>query len=544
MVQEFAEAMCTLSRRLAGVVAIIGRYIQVIMPAIRQPIAPAASQDIRHLPTWRRPVALWFAACLAFFMCGAAYAKFVARVALAVGEASRLSDGKTEPLRVGTQLQAGDRIRTGPDAVAILVFADEGRISIRPESELWIKQYDIDPKGVDSRIELALVKGMVRQISGNAARLQPDRYRLSTPVAAIGVRGTDFLAKTMPDAVETLVQEGKILVQATNLQNCAQIDCGALLGLGQSAGSYLKLSATGEIEQRGYRSSDVEQSFALNLVMQPGARRSAALQSADVQRLKLSETELPAGAQFISDTIFTVSRLKDLDLTGLGGAVPSTPGTSAGSPTDSAGGDPGNTSGSSTPVTTTPSDPPTPPVPPAPSTNLSTNKVALLERQLVWGTFSQAAALPDQWVVSYADAKEGRHVTVGELGQYALWRTGEAGRLDASLNGVARFSLLGAQAVLEQAGAVTAALVNAASLEVNFDRSSFFAGVDLQHQAIGAQTIRVTGIVNNEGIFVGTNDTERVAGALSRDGSEAGYLFSKDTSSGRLRGITLWSRTR
>jgi hypothetical protein len=146
--------------------------------------------------------------------------------------------------------------------------------------------------------------------------------------------------------------------------------------------------------------------------------------------------------------------------------------------------------------------------------------------------------------VSYADAKEGRHVTVGELGQYALWRSGATGRLDPSLVGIAKFSLLGAQAVLEQSGGVSAALVDAAMLEVNFDRSTFVAGVDLQHQATGVQNLRVIGIVNNEGIFVGTNDTERVAGALSRDGSEAGYLFSKDTSAGRLRGITLWARTK
>lgn len=459
-----------------------------------------------------------------------AQAKYVARVALAVGDTSRVNGSNIEALRVGTQLQAGDRIRTGPDAVAILVFADDGRVSVRPDSELWIKQYDIDPKGINTRIELELVKGIVRQISGNASRAQPERYRLNTPVAAIGVRGTDFLARSSLDGVETLVQEGKIFVQANNLQSCAQIDCGALLAPAQAAGSYLKVSTNGEIVQRAYRSADVEQNFALNLVMQPTSRRQAVLQAAELQRLKLSDAELPAGAQFISDTIFTVAQNKDVNYAGQAGSNSASGSTSTGTNTGTSPGD----------LTSTPSTPPPVSLP----ADLSINTAALLDRQLVWGRFTQAAALPDQWLVSYADAKEGRHVTVGELGQYALWRSGATGRLDPSLVGIAKFNLLGAQAVLEQSGGVSAALVNAAMLEVNFDRSTFLAGVDLQHQATGVQNLRVVGIVNNEGIFVGTNDTERVAGALSRDGSEAGYLFSKDTSAGRLRGITLWARTK
>ena len=35
---------------------------------------------------------------------------------------------------------------------------------------------------------------------------------------------------------------------------------------------------------------------------------------------------------------------------------------------------------------------------------------------------------------------------------------------------------------------------------------------------------------------------DRVAGALTRDGTEAGYLFSKDVSAGTLKGVTLWTR--
>jgi hypothetical protein len=38
--------------------------------------------------------------------------------------------------------------------VAILVFSDEGRMSIRADSELLIRHYEIDPAGTRTRIEL------------------------------------------------------------------------------------------------------------------------------------------------------------------------------------------------------------------------------------------------------------------------------------------------------------------------------------------------------------------------------------------------------
>ena len=142
----------------------------------------------------------------------------------------------------------------------------------------------------------------------------------------------------------------------------------------------------------------------------------------------------------------------------------------------------------------------------------------------------------------FTDAQQGRHVTVGELGEYALWRVDPSGALDASLRGKADFALAGAQAVLVQNTGVSAAVVTAATLVVDFDLSTFTASVNLRHDTAGDSALAVKGRVNEEGVFVGTNATDRVAGALTRNGKEAGYLFSKDVNVGTFRGITLWGR--
>ncbi len=427
-------------------------------------------------------------------------ASAVGKVAVSVGEAKRISSsGKTDLLQVGLALNAGDKIVTGQDAVAILVFSDEGRISVRPDTELIIKHYEVDPKGVNTRIELELAKGTIRQISGNGSRSQPEKYRLNTPIAVIGVRGTDFLAKTSQGATEAFVHEGKIVVvgKAPGCDLGAQAGCAAFaMASASSDKSYVKLNQSGRVEQRAVASGELEKLFGIEL-LQGAKTNSPAPRSGGV-----AEFQVPQGTRFVTDTIFAASNYK---------------------PT----------------VNTPVADVSTPPTAPTPTpTPVDTWQSA----PLVWGRFASATALPTQFIVAYEQALQGRHVTVGELGEYALWRTNPVGRLDPSLKGEASFTLNNAEAMLVQPSGTTAAQVNGASLSVNFDRSTFTAGVNLSHQATGAVSLNVNGKVNEEGVFVGTNATERVAGALSLDGSKAGYLFSKDVNAGTFKGVTLWTR--
>jgi hypothetical protein len=166
-----------------------------------------------------------------------------------------------------------------------------------------------------------------------------------------------------------------------------------------------------------------------------------------------------------------------------------------------------------------------------------------LPKDLVWGRFGNGQIVSTQLaMLSYEAAAAGRHVTVGELGEYAMWRTNPSGRLDTSLRGTAQFALAASEAWFTQPGGTTSAQVKGATLGVDFDNATFAATVALNHAATGDASIAVKGRVNDEGVFVGTNATDRVAGALTRDGKEAGYLFSKDVSAGTFRGVTLWGR--
>jgi hypothetical protein len=453
----------------------------------------------------------------------AVHATPVARVAVSVGEAQKFNAaGRQESLKVGASLMAGDRIRTGSDSVAILVFTDQGRISLRADSELIIHHYQIDPAGIKTRIELELVKGTVRQISGNASRTQPERYKLNTPVAVIGVRGTDFLAKTTGDAVEAFVHEGKIIL--TPAQGaCAQSECAPVaMASSDTQLKYVRLSTDGRVEQREFRQGELERIFGIDMARvntrtqtTANAGTNATPAGHATSRMDNNEAQLPEGTRLVTSTIFAAyteaetrahskSDKSNLDAV----KVPAT--------------DPADLNlASKAPATQTPVE---------------------LPKQLAWGRFSAAQSLQQTLLVAYNEAHQGRHVTVGELGEYALWRANPVGRMSANLKGQADFRLAGADAMLVQTSGISAAQVTAATLGVDFDRSRFNATVGLQHATAGNTNISVGGKINEEGVFVGTKGNERVAGALTRDGTEAGYLFSKDVAAGTFRGITLWKR--
>ena len=451
----------------------------------------------------------------------------VARVSMAVGDAQRIgASGQVTPLSLGTQLSEQDRIITGKDAMVILIFSDQARVALRPDSELLIRRYKVDPSGAETELQLDLLRGTVRQISGRAAQKQPERYRLNTPIAAIGVRGTDFLAKSGEGLVEAYVHEGAIVVAPLGGAGTPGEIPAANLGAGFGV-QYSRADRSKNLERQNVGQNDVERLFGMRIAASVSTDRTAAGNTAGnaAQPDKKDRSE--------QTVVASLAPARDRDATGV--SMQSTASLAGGVVQSS--------------VMMVPNTPelPSPPlvVPPVTSPEVlppvTPPVVVQLPTQLVWGKFAIPQKLPFTLPVAYADVKDGRHTTVGELGQYALWRDGVNGPLDKSLRGQAQFALAAGEAFYQQAGKTLAVNLTDPRLQVDFDRLSFNTQIGLSGAGVPAQQLNVSGRMNDEGVFLGTASGQRVAGALSRNGVEAGYLFKIDNSAGQYQGITLWN---
>ena len=106
----------------------------------------------------------------------------------------------------GDAIAEEERIITGEKSFAVLQFVDGAKVTIRPNSVLDIKEY-VYNGGEDNAATLSLVQGGLRIITGAVAKAEPENFKVETPVALMGVRGTEF-AVVLCDDGTVCQQEG------------------------------------------------------------------------------------------------------------------------------------------------------------------------------------------------------------------------------------------------------------------------------------------------------------------------------------------------
>ncbi len=99
--------------------------------------------------------------------------------------------GAVRSLAQDAPVFSGDVINTGPGAKVRIVFTDSSVIFLRPLSRLVIDEYRHTGDPQHDRSNFTLMRGGFRAVTGTIGRANTDSYRIDTPVATIGIRGTD-----------------------------------------------------------------------------------------------------------------------------------------------------------------------------------------------------------------------------------------------------------------------------------------------------------------------------------------------------------------
>jgi hypothetical protein len=107
------------------------------------------------------------------------------------GEVIAMSNGGSRELKQGDFIYISDEIMTTNRSFVVLQFEDGAKVTVRPDSTMIIEQYVYNGNAGDEA-ELNLVSGGLRVITGAMAKSNPENYKVRTPVALMGVRGTEF----------------------------------------------------------------------------------------------------------------------------------------------------------------------------------------------------------------------------------------------------------------------------------------------------------------------------------------------------------------
>lgn len=113
----------------------------------------------------------------------------------------------------GDAVQEGELLQTGADGFIYVKTSDNGLFILRPNTKARIVAYHIDKANPENtRVKLELISGVARSKSGDEVKRARQNFRFNTPVAAIGVRGTDFTVFTDDSTSRVTVLTGGVVV--------------------------------------------------------------------------------------------------------------------------------------------------------------------------------------------------------------------------------------------------------------------------------------------------------------------------------------------
>lgn len=136
---------------------------------------------------------------LAFVLCltaGPTLAQDIGQVKVTSGPTHIERAGQTVPVQVGTRISEGDVLVTGPAGSLGIAFRDNSLLSLGPDTVLTIDRFVFDPTSHQGAFESSLRRGTLSAVSGKIAKQTPDAMKVQTPVAILGVRGTEFVVRT------------------------------------------------------------------------------------------------------------------------------------------------------------------------------------------------------------------------------------------------------------------------------------------------------------------------------------------------------------
>lgn len=135
------------------------------------------------------------------------------------------AEGSVRDLARRAPFYAGDRLVTAAGARAQVKFTDGAIVALKPNSELLIGSYTYEPQGVQASV-MSLIKGGFRTVTGAIGRSNKADYKVTTPVATIGIRGTLYDANFVPEeGLALAVWDGGI--SACNAGGCLDLGTGA-----------------------------------------------------------------------------------------------------------------------------------------------------------------------------------------------------------------------------------------------------------------------------------------------------------------------------
>lgn len=387
--------------------------------------------------------------------------------------------GAQTVLEKGGAISVGDQIFTEGAGHVHITFVDGARISVRPQSHLTIEEYSPAGSKAEAGIRFRLEQGTMRSITGSWGEQSRERFRLNTPLAAIGIKGTDFVVKS--DSNKTLAN---VITGAIILAPLTGVPCGNNLVACQGPDLMLTSAMRGQMLelQKGRTLATLVPSF--DVLAKPE------VVTADLNAAKKND----AGAATSGAVSTNTSTVQNT--------------TVVAAATDQILG--------------------------------SLNHVDLFWGRYPWASPTAGDSFVQAAGAAFAAGMQiltgnGAYTLYRDPGANPVFNP-----TATSANFQLKNSL--ASMYMPATYSTEAVQVGQGTLAVNFVNSTFNTSLSMYSPSLGNTTMNSQGIINTTGVMRGTTGDATLTGGFNTSATAAGYAFSKGYSQGTVTGITLWGR--
>jgi hypothetical protein len=127
---------------------------------------------------------------------------------------THFEDNAVKPVRLATPIYMNDRLKTDSSSKATFTFDDKSTLTLSEGSVVKITKHIYDPEKDLRQTIVHLSRGTVRFVV-TKGKARGSMFKVITPTATAGVRGTEFVVDVAPDGkTNFLVLEGQIETKA------------------------------------------------------------------------------------------------------------------------------------------------------------------------------------------------------------------------------------------------------------------------------------------------------------------------------------------
>jgi len=463
--------------------------------------------DVKKLPMILMLLGFFFSQCQASNDNVQNDFSVVGEVVLLIGRVEVVDGlGVRRRLNRGEAVHVKDTIETDVGGHAHLRFVDDAVVSLRPRSRLFIDLYTYDLGNPDkSAIRFNLEAGVLRSLSGKATESSHDRFRLNTPITAIGVLGTDFVVRAEAKKMWAAVFSGAIEIAPFDGQGCHADGLGSCLNA-----TYLSKGMGDIMFEFNERNGKIRIMPLDSDIVDPLVSKE---KDAGLMASKRSPEQVGSGESEVLPEEMVVVKASSLNSHQIVNS--SEAGRMSVSELNAGG---------------------------------HLKNLGVRPFPFAWGRWHGDAWPSGVMAQSVEKAMLGRDIVLANS-RYLLFRdVGEWPHVPFSLAGVFNFKLSQGQVhfvkntPVWKRPDVTLAKISNGELSINFSTKEFTSNIEMSHPTVGASIMSLEGFLDHESVIRGSNAAGSWGGgAVSKEGDYASMLFEHPVEAGVFHGISDWT---